>query len=70
MVSNKALGKPYFLSGGIGPDDIEKIKEFCASEKNVFALDVNSKFETEPGLKNTKLLQSFQSQIGILNYTK
>ena len=57
------IEKPYFLSGGIGPDDIEKIKEFCASEKNVFALDVNSKFEISPGIKDMKLVRDFVVEI-------
>ncbi len=55
--------KPYFLSGGIGPDDIEKIKEFCSNEKNVFALDVNSKFEISPGIKDMKLVKEFVDEI-------
>jgi len=55
--------KPYFLSGGIGPDDIEKIKQFCSSEKNVFALDVNSKFEFSPGIKDMKLVKEFVDEI-------
>ncbi len=57
------IEKPYFLSGGIGPDDVEKIKEFCTSEKNVFALDVNSKFEISPGIKDMKLVRDFVVEI-------
>jgi phosphoribosylanthranilate isomerase len=45
--------KPFFLSGGIGIVEIEKIKKLNLP---IFALDVNSKFEIEPGLKNTELL--------------
>jgi phosphoribosylanthranilate isomerase len=53
--------KPFFLSGGIGIEEIEKIVKSLQcndSTKNlpIFAIDVNSKFEIEPGLKNTKLL--------------
>jgi phosphoribosylanthranilate isomerase len=54
--------KPFFLSGGIG---IEEIKILNEMNLPIYAIDVNSKFETEPGLKNKELLQSFQSQIGI-----
>jgi phosphoribosylanthranilate isomerase len=54
--------KPFFLSGGIGIEEIKLLKEINLP---VYAIDVNSKFETESGLKNRKLLQSFQSQIGI-----
>ncbi len=44
--------KPFFLSGGIGLDDLEKIKILNLP---VYAFDVNSKFEIEPGLKNIEL---------------
>jgi phosphoribosylanthranilate isomerase len=46
--------KPLFLSGGIGIEEIAKIKKLNLP---IFAIDVNSKFEIEPGLKNIKLLQ-------------
>ena len=54
--------KPYFLSGGIGLDEIEKIKEFKNSEVSefCFAIDVNSKFEIEPGLKNIEQVKEFK----------
>src|SRR6056297_3229410 len=53
--------KPYFLSGGIGLDSKEKLKSFLNSpaSKNCFAIDVNSKFETAPGLKNIEDLKIF-----------
>ena len=41
--------KPLFLSGGIGIEEIDKIKKL---DLPIFALDINSKFEIEPGLKN------------------
>ena len=43
--------KPFFLSGGIGIEEIEKIKKLNLS---IHAIDSNSKFETEPGLKNAQ----------------
>ncbi len=52
--------KPLFLSGGIGIDEIEKLKTLNLP---IFAIDVNSKFEIEPGLKNTNLLQQFITQL-------
>ncbi|WP_439153406.1 phosphoribosylanthranilate isomerase [Winogradskyella sp.] len=57
--------KPYFLSGGIGLDEIEKIKEFKQSEasKYCYAIDVNSKFEIEAGLKNIEELEKFKNEI-------
>jgi phosphoribosylanthranilate isomerase len=60
-LANATGQKPYFLSGGIGPDDVSKITSFAQSDTagNCIALDVNSKFETAPGQKNIQLLQSF-----------
>ena len=57
--------KPYFLSGGIGLDEIENIKSFIKSNasKNCFSIDVNSQFEIEPGLKNIEILQEFKSEL-------
>ena len=60
-LANATKQKPYFLSGGIGPNDISKITSFVKSDAagNCFAVDVNSNFETAPGQKNITLLQSF-----------
>ena len=57
--------KPFFLSGGIGLDETEKIKEFKKSDvsKYCYALDVNSKFEIEPGLKDIEKVKKIKSQI-------
>ena len=57
--------KPFFLSGGIGLNQIKKLKEFQTSEasKYCYAIDVNSKFEIEAGLKNIEKLKEFKSQI-------
>ena len=49
--------KPFFLSGGIGLAEIEKIKTLKIP---VYAIDVNSKFESGPGLKNIQSLQKIQ----------
>ena len=56
---------PYFLSGGIGLEEIEKLDEFLKQPESrlCHAIDVNSKFEIEPGLKNIKLLQEFKNKI-------
>jgi phosphoribosylanthranilate isomerase len=67
QISSSKIQKPYFLSGGIGPNDVDKIKEFCKNEKNLFALDVNSKFETSPGLKDMNLLKIFTVEIKKIN---
>lgn len=48
---------PFLLSGGIGMDDVDKIKSFLHPQ---FAgVDVNSCFETEPGVKDVEKLRLF-----------
>lgn len=49
--------KPFFLSGGIGLTEIEEIKKMNLP---LHAVDVNSKFEIKPGLKNIELLKKIQ----------
>ena len=55
----------YFLSGGIGFDEVEKLKEFQEdpASKYCYAIDVNSKFEIEPGLKNVIELEKFKHDL-------
>lgn len=55
------IGKPFFLSGGIGPEDAEKLAQFVKEPvaKDLFSIDVNSKFETSPGIKDMELLTRF-----------
>ena len=57
ILSKYNLPIPYFLSGGI---DIEQIKDIKAvSDNRLVAVDINSKFEAEPGLKNVIKLKLF-----------
>ena len=56
-----AIRKPFFLSGGIGPDDAEKLAHFAKEPvaKDLFSIDVNSKFEITPGIKDMEALTKF-----------
>lgn len=52
---------PFLLSGGIKPDDTEAI---CAFQHPMFAgIDLNSGFETKPGVKDVDKLRTFVEQI-------
>ncbi|MFC0875464.1 phosphoribosylanthranilate isomerase [Saccharicrinis sp. FJH2] len=53
--------KPIFMSGGIGPGDESAISDL--GNLNIYALDLNSKFETEPGLKDVNQLTTFLTNI-------
>lgn len=48
---------PFLLSGGIGPDDAERIKNF--HHPKCIGIDLNSKFEIEPALKDVDKLKQF-----------
>ncbi len=56
------LQKPFFLSGGIGAEDVEEVKKIKNSGLPVYAIDINSRFETKPGFKNIKLIKKFKNQ--------
>jgi len=53
--------QPYFLAGGIGPGDAEALLRW--REPHLFAADVNSKFESAPGIKDMRLVEAFIKQI-------
>lgn len=52
---------PFLLSGGIGPDDASRLAAF--HHPRCIGLDLNSRFETAPALKDAVALQRFISQI-------
>ena len=53
--------KPFLLSGGIGPDDAERVKAF--HHPQCIGIDLNSRFETAPGVKDVDLLRTFIQHI-------
>ncbi|WP_026728114.1 phosphoribosylanthranilate isomerase [Flavobacterium denitrificans] len=59
--------KPFFLSGGIGMEELNAIEEISKTKLPIYAVDVNSKFEIEPGLKNKNLLSNFKRKFEIVN---
>jgi len=52
---------PFLLSGGIGPDDAERLKQF--HHPRCIGFDINSRFELEPGIKDTEKIKTFISTI-------
>ena len=55
--------KPFFLSGGIGTEELEDIKQVLKMNLPIYAIDVNSKFEIEPGLKDIERLKDIKIKI-------
>ncbi|MGO8056116.1 hypothetical protein AB9E30_38355, partial [Rhizobium leguminosarum] len=61
VLKNETIGKPFFLSGGIEPGDEENLKEFSEEPvaKALFAVDINSRFELIPGVKDMEKVRAF-----------
>ena len=63
---NQVIGDtPFFLSGGIQLSDVQTIKEL--PYRNLVAIDVNSGFETEPGIKDISKLAVLITQLREVN---
>ena len=52
---------PFLLSGGIGPDDAERIKTF--HHERCIGIDLNSRFELAPALKDVRQLKEFLKKV-------
>lgn len=61
LLENSIIGKPFFLSGGIAPGDVEVLKNL--THPYFYGVDINSKFEIEPGIKDIKLVKQFLSDL-------
>jgi phosphoribosylanthranilate isomerase len=58
-----SFDKPFFLSGGIGPEDAGLIKSI--SNQSLYGVDINSRFETITGMKDVELVRKFIEEIKI-----
>jgi len=57
LIENYKCDVPFFLSGGIGPEDIDTIRQF--SHPKLFGIDINSGFEISPALKDVVKVRNF-----------
>lgn len=57
VLRNSRIEKPFFLAGGIGLTDVVKVKTF--DHPDLFAVDINSRFEVSPGIKDLDLVKMF-----------
>lgn len=57
------LDKPFFLSGGLSTENLAEIKNI--QDTRLYALDLNSRFELEPGLKDIEKLTAVFNEINI-----
>ncbi|HYH16517.1 MAG TPA: phosphoribosylanthranilate isomerase [Flavisolibacter sp.] len=61
VLQQAAINKPFFLSGGIGLEDVDKVKAF--QHPYFYAIDINSRFETEPGVKDINRVALFVKEL-------
>ncbi len=61
LLKQYPFNKPFFLSGGIGLGETDRVVSFLKSplSDHCYALDVNSRFESEPGMKKVEELKKF-----------
>jgi len=60
ILQDYTMDLPWFLSGGIDLEDVDEIKKL---KTQPFAIDINSRFETLPGLKNIRRILDFKTQL-------
>ncbi|MEP7165622.1 MAG: phosphoribosylanthranilate isomerase [Ferruginibacter sp.] len=56
-IADSKIEKPFFLSGGICPEDAMLVKKF--KHPDYYGVDINSNFEKEPGVKDMALVLQF-----------
>lgn len=61
ILTKAKIEKPFFLSGGISVDDAVKIKAF--KHPDFFGVDINSRFEKEPGVKDMGAVLQFKQAL-------
>jgi len=61
ILENYELNKAYFLSGGIDLEHAAAIKQI--EDSRLYALDINSRFEVEPGVKDVEKVKAFITAI-------
>ncbi len=68
-IANMEIGKPFLLSGGISDKDVDILVKFNSFPvaKDLHAIDLNSRFEIQPGVKNIDVLDTFLKQIKSMN---
>jgi phosphoribosylanthranilate isomerase len=57
VLTKAGVNKPFFLSGGIGPADVNSLRAF--NHPFLSAIDINSRFEVQPGIKDMELVSEF-----------
>ena len=67
VLKEASVDKLFFLSGGIEPGDEENIKTFMKEPvaQKLFSIDINSKFEIAPGVKDMRKVRSLVEKLRV-----
>jgi phosphoribosylanthranilate isomerase len=63
VLENYQSTKPFFLSGGIGIEEMDAVSEIVKTNLPIYAIDVNSKLEIEPGLKDINAVRKIHVRV-------
>lgn len=63
LLKNYPSTTPFILSGGISLENISEVKELLKTNLPIYAIDVNSKFEDSPGMKNISALKKLIKEL-------
>lgn len=61
VLKDSDIEKPFFISGGIGMDAVDKLKKF--KHPDFYGVDINSQFEKEPGVKDLVQVLQFKQAL-------
>jgi len=61
LLEGYRLQVPFYLSGGIGPEDAKAVREF--THPALYAVDINSRFEIAPGIKDADKVRKFIQEL-------
>ena len=62
ILNNYTLDEPYFLSGGIDLEHVDAV--LGINDERLYALDINSRFEIEPGVKDVEKIKELVANLG------
>jgi phosphoribosylanthranilate isomerase len=59
------IKKPFFLAGGISAEDVAELQNLSRKKvaKDLFAIDINSRFELAPGIKDIEMIKVFRKKL-------
>jgi len=57
LLADYPLSTPYLIGGGVGPEDTNLLQSH--SHTKFIGVDINSRFEIEPAVKNIELIKKF-----------